>query len=377
MDHRHRFQWVRCTVLTILLAAAIAPPTSAIPAFARKYGAQCSVCHDIYPKLNPFGRAFKEAGFVFPGEAVDWKKTIEKVPVAVRTEIDLTERSGQQDEFFYFKPILAGNLGNRISFWVDRVYGVFGSQPGAGANLDFEDFGSDNAWVRFNAGSAFYVKGGKFELDLPYSSTRNYNLFAYEPWVASQGGNPTVVGVAQKGFEFGGTQAYWHYSLAVVEGENFQNDDFDGDIYVRIARDIDVHRVGGFFYSGENQLDSAPLAFKDNFKRYGFDAEARIGRLDLHGVWLRGSDDQPVAGATEGSFNSGFVQGDVKLTERLRWSNRIGFTDFEDDPEGARTNYYVGFQHWAFGLRMRLAVEWGWFEGPRPDTFQFAGAYVF
>jgi hypothetical protein len=362
----------------ISLLALLAAPADAIPAFARKAGAQCSVCHDVYPKLNPFGRAFKEAGFVFPGEPVDWLKTIEKIPLSARTEIDITVRDDQSGEFFFTKPIVAGNLGNRISFWVDRVLGVFGTQPGEGTDLDFEDFGSDNAWVRLNAGPAFYVKGGKFELDLPYSSTRNYNLFTYEPWVTSSSGNATLLGVAQKGFELGGNHQRWRYSLAVVEGEDFERDDFDGDIYVRVARDIDVHRIGGFAYFGENTQEAFEnQEFTNEFRRFGFDAEARVGRLDLHGVWMRATDDQPFPGAAEVSFNSGFVQGDVKLGALFQWTNRIGFVDFEDDPDGARTNYYLGLQHWALGLRMRLAIEYGWLEGSRPDTFQFAGTYVF
>ena len=38
----------------------------AIPAFARMYGTSCSTCHLDFPKLNDFGKAFKDAGFKFP-----------------------------------------------------------------------------------------------------------------------------------------------------------------------------------------------------------------------------------------------------------------------------------------------------------------------
>ena len=44
-----------------------APRAWAIPAFARKYGTSCQTCHTIYPKLNPFGEAFRRDGFRFPG----------------------------------------------------------------------------------------------------------------------------------------------------------------------------------------------------------------------------------------------------------------------------------------------------------------------
>lgn len=38
----------------------------AIPVFARKYEKSCQTCHTTFPKLNPFGEAFKRAGYRFP-----------------------------------------------------------------------------------------------------------------------------------------------------------------------------------------------------------------------------------------------------------------------------------------------------------------------
>jgi hypothetical protein len=53
-------------VATILLLGA--PRTAlAIPAFARKYETSCLTCHTVYPKLTPFGEAFRRNGYRFPG----------------------------------------------------------------------------------------------------------------------------------------------------------------------------------------------------------------------------------------------------------------------------------------------------------------------
>ena len=42
----------------------LAPPSAgAIPAFARKYGLRCTACHEAWPKLNDFGRAFRDNGY--------------------------------------------------------------------------------------------------------------------------------------------------------------------------------------------------------------------------------------------------------------------------------------------------------------------------
>ncbi len=63
--------------LLLLLAAA---PAHGLPAFARKYGTSCLTCHTIYPKLNPFGEAFRRNGFRFPGIDSDYIKQ-ETVPL--------------------------------------------------------------------------------------------------------------------------------------------------------------------------------------------------------------------------------------------------------------------------------------------------------
>jgi len=51
----------------LLLALLLLSSSSyAIPAFSRQYGTSCSTCHTDFPKLNDFGKAFKDAGFKFP-----------------------------------------------------------------------------------------------------------------------------------------------------------------------------------------------------------------------------------------------------------------------------------------------------------------------
>ncbi len=59
-----------------LVAAVLALPTTAspIPAFARKYGTSCLTCHTVYPRLTPFGEAFRRNGYRFPGVDSDYVK---------------------------------------------------------------------------------------------------------------------------------------------------------------------------------------------------------------------------------------------------------------------------------------------------------------
>ncbi len=54
------------TVFIGIMLLSAAPRLMAIPAFARKYKTACATCHNNWPELNDFGRAFKINGFKFP-----------------------------------------------------------------------------------------------------------------------------------------------------------------------------------------------------------------------------------------------------------------------------------------------------------------------
>jgi hypothetical protein len=64
----------RFGMLAVFLAAALSAPAQAIPSFARKYGTSCMTCHTVYPKLAPFGEAFRRNSFSFPGTDSDYVK---------------------------------------------------------------------------------------------------------------------------------------------------------------------------------------------------------------------------------------------------------------------------------------------------------------
>jgi len=68
----------RGVILLSVLAGAF--PARAIPAFARKYGTSCVTCHTVYPRLTPFGEAFRRNGYRFPGVDSDFIKQ-ETVPL--------------------------------------------------------------------------------------------------------------------------------------------------------------------------------------------------------------------------------------------------------------------------------------------------------
>ena len=77
----------RLVVLLGALAAGLTTPAHAIPSFARKYGTSCMTCHSVYPKLTPFGEAFRRNSFRFPGVDADYVKQ-EKIPLVPKVPGD-------------------------------------------------------------------------------------------------------------------------------------------------------------------------------------------------------------------------------------------------------------------------------------------------
>ncbi|MFQ5662641.1 MAG: hypothetical protein ACE5HL_02270 [Terriglobia bacterium] len=78
-------KWHRMGCAAIGLAGVgvlfwVSPPASAVPSFARKYKTSCMTCHVAPPKLNAFGRAFRNSGYRMPAGDEDLVKQ-EKTPL--------------------------------------------------------------------------------------------------------------------------------------------------------------------------------------------------------------------------------------------------------------------------------------------------------
>ena len=235
------------------------PKADAIPAFARKYGVTCNVCHvPGFPKLNDFGNQFRDHGYQF-GADVDLP-THENIsmgywPVSMRTTVGYqaasvrTDGSGVTTGGFGFTglDILSFGLLHRdISFGLVFTPGLGSAGFGTGAS----DSDLEAAYVRLNRLERFLgVKGepgtylmnlkvGKFELDVPFSEKRSptlnthfvmYHYVAGTPYTATIRGTSTstyanpnafAIGDNSPGIEMAGitktevTDGFFRYSLA-------------------------------------------------------------------------------------------------------------------------------------------------------------------
>ena len=276
MLKRHQITVIVFSQLMLILFAS--SHSYAIPAFSRQYGTSCSTCHVNFPKLNDFGKAFKDAGFKFPkddetfikippvmlgapAQAELWPHTIFPgtipglPPIGLRFNQFFQVTSANANNYNQqatlgtpgtavgpnvprtdFAPgflsiFMAGNFGSDIAFWVDDDISV------AGANANG---GLGDGYLRFvNIGRLFKLptdslslRVGQFELDLPFTGARSINLSPYDIYSEANIGvmnglvsvpqqniaNTFGMGGAAHGVEFSGGHTYagYHYSLAIV-----------------------------------------------------------------------------------------------------------------------------------------------------------------
>ena len=262
-------------LVAVVLGAGLLPRKgNAIPAFARLYGTSCMTCHVDFPKLNDFGKAFKDAGFKFPKDdenylkiapvmlgAEEQKETFPKSvwpgsiagipPVGLRFNSFFQATSANRNKFDTLAPngtvppvipgtdfasglfsiFMAGNFGSNIAFWLDDDISVSGDNGAGGlgdAYLKFVDLGRFLKLPR----DSFSVRVGQFELDLPFSQARSYNLSPYDIYQQANIGatnsmvslqqnvsNQFVFANAARGIELSGghQNGGYHYSVAVVD----------------------------------------------------------------------------------------------------------------------------------------------------------------
>jgi hypothetical protein len=272
---RSRLQ-LTVTFLSLLVLILLSSNSFAIPAFSRQYGTSCSTCHIDFPKLNDFGKAFKDAGFKFPKDDESfikippvmlgapaqkelwphtiWPGTIPGLPpVGLRYNTFFQVVSKNRNTFInsptssanlaqpgtfiprtdfqsgLFSIFMAGNFGSDIAFWVDDDISVGGSGADGGLGDGYLKFINIGRFLKLPT-DALSLRVGQFELDLPFSPARSHNLSAWDIFDQANIGaqnsvfptqnvnNAFAMSSAAQGVELSGGHLYrgYHYSFAVV-----------------------------------------------------------------------------------------------------------------------------------------------------------------
>jgi hypothetical protein len=320
---------------------ALARPVAAVPAFARKYGVRCTVCHEAWPVLNDFGRAFRDNGYRMNlgkdeptvTDPAYWPIYAEAQP---HYGFDLAASHGSTGDSTLqktgqFQTGLAvlgaiGTLGAHASYLVVPVVALNGQALGFPAvSFRFNDlFGS--SWLN--------VRLGISEPDLPVSRVRDLDLtgaglnaYAYH----TPGSVSTFdMGADQPGIEFMGHSrgSRTRYSVSVynVTGSPEKDTVFSTPgVYGHVTQHFSFDQgpltaieVGGFasYATWPVGLPSGNAATTERkaATKFGGEVHAWLGpdALPVHAVFalLQGRDDRAlVPGAVrDGVFNGGFLE---------------------------------------------------------------------
>lgn len=175
----------RLAIAALLTAASF--PAHAIPVFARKYATSCQTCHTIYPKLTPFGEAFRRNGFRFPGTDSDyWKQdtvalqpksgsgegaTLPAIPplsfgangdAAIHPDKNASAAAADNSTRFNLANLIAeghvwtgGSLNDTITFFGEVTFSSDGTVDLEHAQVFFNDLGGPKHAVNLRIGRGF------------------------------------------------------------------------------------------------------------------------------------------------------------------------------------------------------------------------------
>jgi hypothetical protein len=352
----------RIVLYAILSASALiflnVPTASAIPAFARKYETSCQTCHVGFPKLNPFGEAFRLNGYRMPKETEEqikikpvslgadaykrmWPKAIYpsdlpgQVPLAMNVKmasvysssIDESGRHLTQNDFQFPQEanLFAGStLGEHMSFLGEITYS---EQPDGSAQTEIErfhlginsPFGPEHL-VNFKIGKfAADLNDGFHEMWLATDSGID-TLFAFNP-IGLHGGSGLAedgggIALAQdvKGLEmYGVAQHRIFYTVGIVNGlgpapEGSGQSHASKDVYGRVD-----YKFGGMGLDGDTTgITLPPENWREKSLRVGLLGYSGSGR----GIDFDFPDDKLIVqdrNFTRGGVYASWIFNDLNL----------------------------------------------------------------
>jgi hypothetical protein len=360
-------------VLSVILLAClslIVQETQAIPSFARKYKTSCSTCHYAFPKLNGFGKAFKNNGYRYPADQ-DLEMTKEEpvslgadaykkvwpnaiwpsdipgtAPIALnaigRFHYDNSVNNSKSGYFeipSLFDFFYGGTLGDKISY-----FGEVELSRTADVEYQFA--------VNYDFNPGFHLKLGSVGLedatpDHLTLTAEDYNVGSLQ----NQSGSWQLTDGAGGGMELWGAgngpggKGGFTYKVGIGNGQSDENN-FDlnkkKDVYGRVTYKIgglgeiggttgqaseqsafyldNSLRFGGFVYSGTAISDSA----NDKFSVIGGDIDWWFQRLNMTAVVMQMKSKYLGTNRTSLAY---FVEGNYVIYPWLIARARYEYTD--------------------------------------------------
>jgi hypothetical protein len=296
-----------------MLALLNVPSANAIPAFARIHKTSCQTCHVGFPKLNPFGEAFRLNGYRMPGEmqpeekpqslgAEAYKKMWPKAiypsdipayaPLALNikmasvyaSSLDENGRSLTKNDFQFPQEVnlfAGGTLGEHMSFFGELTHEET-AEGESGTEIEHAQLHINSP---FGPKHVVNFKIGKFAPDLAagfqemWLSTDNgiETLFAFNP-VGLHGGtglSEEMAGISVpgmvKGIElYGVAQHRFFYTVGITNGLGpSPGGDTDANAHKDVFARVD-YKFGGMGLDGDTTgLTLPPENWRERSLRVG------------------------------------------------------------------------------------------------------------
>lgn len=344
-------------LVLVALPLAIPSPGQAIPAFARKYGFNCMMCHTAYPKLNDWGQRYRDNGYQLPNQEGKEKTLFDShTPIALRTSTGWNGYSMKPHEdaaalttsgfgLRGLDLLAAGVMHKNVSvllIYTPRIDEPFADYTGSGES---QPGAVESASIIFSnvVKNALNLRIGRFEpaYHLISSKRSYYLLSSYDIYEQPTPGNNFVFGDNQLGLEATGHfNMGFKYGLGVTNGTGaFPDNNKFKDVYLAVSQTIGAgdgqnagQRIGAFVCYGKQPTslsDSLPsptgeVAGCDNtaYYRYGGSASLNWKTFNLAALYMRGVDDD-VYGVPEPTTSYEYDGGFVELDYAGLWNNRL------------------------------------------------------
>jgi len=308
-------------LLFAVCSALAATPGRALPLFARKYNLQCTTCHFAFPRLNAFGRAFRQNGYRMAGALGNSPWEEKEVPVSFVADVGydynhlLIPAHGVIAEFkantsaFQQNAVelhTAGTLAPHVTFHLDSDFeGVGGSLESGMAFVQLDDLAKNGA---------LNVKAGIYDGDIPFlaaSRTLTHHEYLFPLTFDAQG------------IELNGTHTGWTYAVAMINSQRTVGKPTDTtlntfeDPYAWLMRDIGGHELAARILLDRQDPRAAGVRSSDR-TQVDLSALINLSRAMITPAFSYEKHDDPDVDHP-GKRDTGMLEANVLLDSASKW----------------------------------------------------------
>jgi hypothetical protein len=367
---------------TIVLA--VPQESQAIPAWARKYDADCAMCHyPVVPRLNSFGQQFRRAGYRTPSEFnkdQDLKNVGNFLAARVRAQLayDNTKGTVERSEFRFsdLSILYSGALTRNFSAYIH-------ASSNNSTNVDFHGhlqgiYGNSDSFISVRAGQMHMLQQegiGGFDRPTGISVPAIHALTLTSTSVLANGAAQAFqFDLRQKGVEVAYVRGADRLLFQVTNGlnqtgsgtANLGDIDPQKDYLVAYERILDEIASGFtlFYYHGTSHgrvtpvgTTGAPTSIGNrfDFSRYGFNLSkifpvGGLGFFEIQGGYIRSHDNNSSLVVNPGQLSRD-IEGNAFYVESQQYIPGPELTFFEryswmdlnaPRPNSTRKDYTIG-----------------------------------